>query len=49
MKRKYLNENLINEVTKFAEFNKLKWESPHGRDNFPFYLEKYVEHLKKGV
>tara|TARA_Y100000296_G_C5000154_1_gene169765 strand:+ start:47 stop:247 length:201 start_codon:yes stop_codon:yes gene_type:complete len=39
MKRRYIYDEIFDEIIEFANKNKLKWESPNGTDNFPFYLE----------
>ena len=47
MKRRYIYDEIFDEIIEFANKNKLKWESPNGTDNFPFYLERYINHLKE--
>lgn len=45
-RRLYIYKTTYEEVKEFAEKNKLKFEAPNRRENFPFALHKYIQHLK---
>lgn len=44
IKRRYVYESVFDEVNNFAKVHKLR--SPNNKNNFPFYLEQYINHLK---
>ena len=46
IKRRYIYEKTYQEIITWAKINKIK--APNNKDNFPFYLEKYIEELKHG-
>jgi len=44
MKRRYVYDELYKEVMDWAEEHKIR--SPNSKDNFPFYLQQFVNDLK---
>jgi len=49
LSRRYVYEKTEREVTKWAErmiHERRIDKPPNGKNNFPYYLDKYLEHLK---
>lgn len=48
LKRRYVYASVVKEVERFAAENYLHIEEyvPRGKDNFPYWLFRYIEHLK---
>lgn len=49
LKRLYVYKRTYEKIKEFSERNKLKFYAPNRRENFPYSLEKYIEHLESLV